>query len=1119
MNHLWFRFANNLDGIGMPKENQKEPIDKSTVDDGSSCNGTNESSPSDTDNNEGQTKQLADTNATFDGASDHANHAEWETRVPSESELQNTQVFQHATSPRLPKAGAGQRFLKVRRYKQGGLGQVYIAVDTELSREIALKEIRSQHSHDAESRLRFIREAEITGRLEHPGIVPVYGFGTHDDGRPYYAMRFIRGESLEDAIRQFHASTADGGKSKRGRLLNNLVFRDLVTRLIGACQAIHYAHSRGILHRDIKPANIMLGQYGETIVVDWGLAKALGDSPVESAEEVVSVLKPQSSGNSTPTMIGSAFGTPGYMSPEQALGQIDKLSPLSDVFSIGATLYHLLTGNRPLHHLKTIAQVQQAVCQGLIESPRARNSAIDAAIDAICNKAMHVDPLVRYSSAAQMAMDLEKYLADEPVDALAEPLSSRASRWIRRNTSLVVLGIVTLFFGLAASASVAWINGVFVRQLNNKTKEIQLANSRASEETAAAREAEKVAKLRELEAKMLASEKDKLASDKAALADESSEIANFLLDLFQASDPVRQGNKEFRGKPMSLQMTAKDLLDRGAQQLNEGGVLKDYGSSRAKLMGSIGDVYRQLSLFDEAEPLLVESVKIYEAANETPPEALAESYHKLAQLQHEQGDYIRGLENYKKALALREKINGDAGVAQVANTFHNMGWLLANMGENQQAQSYLEKAAKIRAELPDYGPNHRETLFSQIGIAFCLIEQEKWADALPIVIGAATKLKSVNDNKNMTNALLSFAKGVIYRQTLSAKAAEKELRETVNLVSSELGSHGIYYGLAQFELALALLDQKREDEALELMRNCMEISRRAVHMKHPRIRILLNTYARLLVKRGSADEASQLWNEFLSAQDSRFSDRDRFTYENLITYAFFQRSISDDVGALESLLRIENGIASLEFDSKNQIHGLAMIEHADILNQQNTNPELAIELCTKAIEILQSDKKLSNKLVFDVFFARTVLAKAYERNSQFEESAKQFSDAEKMIVKLKPKESVGAKNMVQQGRCRLFLAQGEIENAIQCCERRVPFAKADSDLLVGVAIDFAKCGEQAFEKTNNDSQRDSCFSKAVELLEIAIDQGLVTVEELQRTAEFQILKEFPGFQKLRIPHE
>jgi len=1100
----------------MPKENEKKSIEKSTVDDGLSRDKANESIPSDTDANEGQTKQLADTNGDFPGASGHANHGVWETRVPSESELQNTEIFQGDTSARLPNASAGQRFLKVRRYRQGGLGQVYIAIDTELSREIALKEIRSQHSHDAESRLRFIREAEITGRLEHPGIVPVYGFGTHDDGRPYYAMRFIRGESLEDAIRQFHVTTAEGGKSKRGRLLNNLVFRDLVTRLIDACQAIHYAHSRGILHRDIKPANIMLGQYGETIVVDWGLAKALGDSQVESSEEVGSILKPQSSGNSTPTMIGSAFGTPGYMSPEQAIGQIDKLSPVSDVFSIGATLYHLLTGNRPLHHLKTIAEVQQAVCQGRIASPRALNSNVDAAIDAICNKAMHVDPNARYGTAAQMAIDLEKYLADEPVDALVEPLSSRTSRWIRRNTSLVVLGIVTLFFGLAAAASVAWINGVFVRQLNTKTKEIQLANTRASEETIAAREAEKLAKAREKEANTLASEKDKLASDKAALAEEASEIANFLLDLFQASDPVRQGNKEFRGKPMSLQMTAKDLLDRGAQRLNEGGALRDYGSSRAKLMGAIGDVYRQLSLFDEAEPLLVESVKIYEASREAPPEALADSYHKLAQLQHEQGDYIRGLENYKKALALRETLNGDAGVAQVANTFHNMGWLLANMGENQQAQSYLEKAAKIRSELPDYGPNHRETLFSQIGIAFCLIEQEKWAEALPIVIGAATKLKSVNDNKNMTNALLSFAKGVIYRQTLSAKAAEKELRETVDLVAAELGSNGIYYGLAQFELALALLDQKREDEALELMRNCMEISRSAVHMKHPRIRILLNTYARLLVKRGSTDEASQLWKEFLTAQDSRFSDRDRFTYENLITYAFFQRSIGDDVGALESLLRIEQGIVSLDFDSKNQIHGLAMIEHADILNEQNSNPELAIELCTKALEILQSDKKLSNKLVSDVFFAHTVLAIAHERNGGIEQATEQFNDAEKIIGKLRPKDTVGAKNRIEQGRCRLFLAQGEIEKAIACCERRIPFAKADSDLLMGVAIDFAKCGQQAFTKSNSDSQRDSCFSKAVELLEAAMDQGLVTVDELKSSSEFQILKDYPGFQKLLV---
>jgi tRNA A-37 threonylcarbamoyl transferase component Bud32 len=228
----------------------------------------------------------------------------WETQSSEADDLYKTQAYDGTKSQGDRKSQ--DRYQKLHLHKQGGLGQVFIAVDQELSREIALKEIREQHAHDLESRLRFVREAEITGRLEHPGIVPVYGFGTHDDGRPYYAMRFIRGDSLEDAIHRFHATSSTQSQGVQSRVVKNLAFRDLIKRLIDACHAIHYAHSRGILHRDIKPANIMLGRYGETLVVDWGLAKVTGDSKVDSAQAGVSVLKLQSSGNSTPTMMCSA---------------------------------------------------------------------------------------------------------------------------------------------------------------------------------------------------------------------------------------------------------------------------------------------------------------------------------------------------------------------------------------------------------------------------------------------------------------------------------------------------------------------------------------------------------------------------------------------------------------------------------------------------------------------------------------------------------------------------------------------------------------------------------------------------------------------------------------------
>jgi eukaryotic-like serine/threonine-protein kinase len=343
----------------------------------------------------------------------------------------------------------GQRFRVLRPHAQGGLGAVFVALDCELNREVALKKILEKHADDPVSRQRFLLEAEVTGGLEHPGIVPVYGLGTDSDGRPYYTMRFIKGDSLKEAIDRFHAGRAD--TSDPGR--RSLELRKLLRQFLDACNAIDYAHSRGVLHRDIKPSNIIVGKHGETLVVDWGLAKALGRvDPGREADE--QTLVPSSSSGSTETLPGSALGTPAYMSPEQACGDLERIGPGSDVYAMGATLYCLLSG-RPPFEGKDIALLLRKVQRGEFARLRQLDPSIDKALEAICSKAMENKPEHRYETPRALADDIEHWLADEPASAYFERRHEQLGRWLRQHRAWTYAAVAALIaITLAATIGV-----------------------------------------------------------------------------------------------------------------------------------------------------------------------------------------------------------------------------------------------------------------------------------------------------------------------------------------------------------------------------------------------------------------------------------------------------------------------------------------------------------------------------------------------------------------------------------------------------------------------------------------------------------------------------------------
>jgi len=358
---------------------------------------------------------------------------------------ENTSAGAGAISIGNPTSGGG-RFRVVRLHARGGLGEVFVAIDAELKREVALKQIQDQYAADPKSRQRFLLEAEITGRLEHPGIVPIYGLGFHDEGRPFYAMRLVRGESLKHAIVAFHGD--DQGPGGTGR--HSLELRKLLARFLDVCDAIAYAHGRGVLHRDLKPSNVMLGPYGETLVVDWGLAKALGHvDPAGLLQEPP--LYPETGSEIHMTQVGTRLGTPGYVAPEQFAGHLDKVGPRSDVYSLGATLYTILTGQPP-YTGRNLAEVLPAMERGEFPPPRQIKPWIDEALEAVCLKAMALDPMDRYAGARELADDIQRWLADEPVLAWREPLVRRVGRWARRHRTLVTSSTVASILVVAVSA-------------------------------------------------------------------------------------------------------------------------------------------------------------------------------------------------------------------------------------------------------------------------------------------------------------------------------------------------------------------------------------------------------------------------------------------------------------------------------------------------------------------------------------------------------------------------------------------------------------------------------------------------------------------------------------------
>ncbi|MFO0881114.1 MAG: serine/threonine-protein kinase [Gemmataceae bacterium] len=591
--------------------------------------------------------------------------------LPSSSTVEE-RLGRALTEPEEPAPETPRRFQVIRPHASGALGEVFLAHDNELNREVALKQIQAAYANHPDSRARFLLEAEITGSLEHPGVVPVYSLGHYEDGRPFYAMRFIRGQSLLEAIQQFH----DADRPGRHPSERALALRGLLRRFVDVCNAVAYAHSRGVIHRDIKPANIMLGEYGETLVVDWGLAKAFNQPITHDSIELP--LHPSTSGSTQATMLGQAVGTPAFMPPEQAAGRIDQIGPPSDIYSLGATLYNLLTGLPPFigHANEVIRLVQR--CEFM--PPRKANPLVPAPLEAIILRAMALNPEERYPSVNELAQEVERWLADEPVLAYRESLLEQTQRWTRRHRPLVYgLGalLVTAVVGLAG--------GLFAVNV---------------EQTRTAQQRD--------------------------LAESNLELAMKAVDqcfVIATRDPLLQQDR-MRGVRKLLLAQALEFYENfRVKRPDDPSIQMELGKNAfrvALITEEVGAKARAIESYERAREML--DILVVEQPDNLELQAdLARILNNLGTLQRDT-NHPGATESLSRALKYREALaqvqpSSAEAQSELASTCNNLGVLLRDQDRPREAQKYFLQARGILETLTQK-PGHEDRYAAQLAATY-----------------------------------------------------------------------------------------------------------------------------------------------------------------------------------------------------------------------------------------------------------------------------------------------------------------------------------------------------------------------------------------------------------------
>jgi tetratricopeptide (TPR) repeat protein len=746
---------------------------------------------------------------------------------------------------------------------RGGMGVVYQAWQRGLKRLVALKMLLTGPYAGPEQLARFRAEAEAVARLQHPSIVQIYEIG-EVEGRPYFVLEYVEGGSLDR------------------KLSGNPVPPKQAARQVQAlADGVAAAHQAGVIHRDLKPANVLVGKGEALKVADFGLAKQVGAAPGQ-------------------TKTGDVMGTPSYMAPEQAAGNPKDVGPACDIYALGAILYEMLTGRPPFKGASTWDTVQLVIATDPVP-PARLNPQLPRDLETICLKCLHKDPHRRYPTAGELAEDLRRFLAGEPIRARPVGVAERAWRWARRNPAVAAVSAacVLILVGSLVGMTALYVNAEAHRaqaESDRHTADDERRTAQAERAQADAQRLVAVGEHRradtERKAALAAEEEAKKQRREAETqrgvareeADRARDVSRFLVGLFEASDPLG-----LNGFTLPLvnrtgeKLTAAELLDRGADRIAV--YLKGQPRTHAAVLDTIGNVYRSQGEHARAEELLTKALDMRKA-EKAPAGELAASLHSLAWLHHERGDYPEAVRQYREALRLRLG-EADRDEAAVANTQHNLAWVLLEMEQYEEAEKLFKEVIERRVKR--FGPDNRETALAKMALAALYLDAGRREQALPYANEAMATFDKLGEDRNVIEGAKLFQLGVFQFFLRNYDGAEKLLRQSLELVRKALGPRHLYATVPLVQLAYVLEARGKKDDRREagaLFREALDIAQERVGLGHPKVLILAQGVARLAEKR---EEGDAIFEKVMAALRERFGEKSAFVADAQVEYADFLR--------------------------------------------------------------------------------------------------------------------------------------------------------------------------------------------------------------------------------------